>query len=140
MPLSHLRSTLATAVIPTCIAGLSGCGDTIAPQNVSGRVTIDSRPVEEGLVRLVPLDSGPVTVAFIEEGRFETLLFAGDHHLEFQIFESSSNEFVPQGIRPLKIVSSHERRFRVANGLNHSEFELSPRRTAAQRTRSHQSN
>ncbi len=81
-------------------AGLAGCGGggEAAGEGVAvtGKITFDDEPVEEGVVSLVPIagDAG-VVMAEIKDGVFKTSREAGPspgkYRVEVKVFASSSN-------------------------------------------------
>ncbi|WP_145257772.1 hypothetical protein [Planctomycetes bacterium Pan216] len=64
-------------VIVLAVVLVAGCGDSQEPppypsSRVTGSITIDGKPIEEGRVQFLPKDSaqGPVTSAEIREGTY----------------------------------------------------------------------
>ena len=58
-----------------CLAGLlpllCGCGEKATGQAVSGSVTLDGQPLEEGQILFTPLQEGPSANAEIKGGRYQ---------------------------------------------------------------------
>jgi hypothetical protein len=60
---------LALASLTGVLAGLSGCGGTTG---ISGSVTFEGRPVENGTISFTPVDGrGPVDGGVIADGRYK---------------------------------------------------------------------
>ena len=62
----------ATSIV--CLL-LAGCGDANPRRAVSGTVTLDDAPLEQGSILFSPLASGPSAGGEIQQGRYE---LAGD--------------------------------------------------------------
>ncbi len=53
------------------VAALVGCGDSVKTADVSGTVTYDGKPVEEGAISFVPADGkGPSGGGTIKDGKY----------------------------------------------------------------------
>ena len=61
----------------------AGCRDGPSVGDVRGEVTLDGRPLDEGVVRFVPLDGKtPTASALIAEGKFSERVPVGSHRVE----------------------------------------------------------
>jgi hypothetical protein len=80
--LSHSRChshAYPAAMVALALATLAGCGDD-RPKRVpiSGRVLIDGKPLETGVIRLIPADARPATGTIGGDGRFTLGTFMSD--------------------------------------------------------------
>jgi hypothetical protein len=75
------------------LAAVCGCGGGEAPlprAAVSGTVTLDGQPLQEGVVRFVPIDNtaGPKTSVIVSQGKFsadaEQGPIVGKHRIEIE--------------------------------------------------------
>jgi hypothetical protein len=62
----------AVAVLGLILTAAAGCGgsDGIARQVVSGRVTLDGKPLDHGEITLNPIEAGPSAGGTIRDGLF----------------------------------------------------------------------
>ncbi len=78
-----------------CLSVSSGCNRKNGPQ----RVLVSGKPVLEGRVRFVPMSSGPVSIAFVKEGRYTTAdsdgIPVGKHRVEILAYDP--NELANRG-------------------------------------------
>src|SRR5262245_61737453 len=71
------------AVMITVCAGLAGCSAGSGQQEVSGAVTLDGRPVQQGYVRFAPADGKTSSSeVFIQDGRYRTRVTCGPYRVE----------------------------------------------------------
>jgi hypothetical protein len=70
------RNVRSVAIIVVGCILFHGCGDGRPPRvPVSGRVTIDGRPVTSGAIRFIPMGGRPSTGEIDSEGRFALSTF-----------------------------------------------------------------
>jgi hypothetical protein len=83
-----------TLAVAACMAGCSGG----APYgDVRGEVTLDGKPLEEGVIRFVPIDGKTGTAsALINGGNFSEKVPLGSHRVEI------SSPKLPKGITSAK--------------------------------------
>jgi hypothetical protein len=78
-------------------AWAAGCSGGLPLGDVRGEVTFDDRPLDEGVVRFVPLDGKtPTASALIEKGKFSERVPVGSHRVEI------SSPKLPKGINSAK--------------------------------------
>lgn len=86
-----LFSVLALLLVPLC-AGCGSGSEENAPERaaVSGSVSVDGKPLPQGVVRFVPIDGtpGPKTSIVVEQGQFQADAeqgpVIGTHRIEIQ--------------------------------------------------------
>lgn len=68
-----VRLFLLPAILSAGLAGRGGSGDNLPRQPVSGSVTLDGRPLAQGMITFEPVDlaSGHPATGTIAEGAFE---------------------------------------------------------------------
>jgi hypothetical protein len=62
---------------------VAGCSSGLPYGDVQGEVTLDGKPLDEGVVRFVPIDGKtPTASALIEGGKFSERVPVGSHRVE----------------------------------------------------------
>ena len=93
MRLSPIACLLALAVA----AGTAGCSGEAPYGDVRGDVTLDGKPLEEGVIRFVPIDGKTSTASeLINGGKFSVKVPVGSHRVEI------SSPKLPKGIASAK--------------------------------------
>jgi hypothetical protein len=83
-------------LLPLCLALLVGCGERLP--TVSGKVTIDGKPVPEGMISFQPVAGGAIAVAPIQpDGSYEvkTGTDAGLKEGEYTIVVQAPKGIIP---------------------------------------------
>ena len=75
-------SRFAFYCVLAAAASLAGCGDGKVP--VSGTVSVEGTPVEEGTIRFIPVGEGAPEGAAIRQGKYEAELTQGEKIVEVQ--------------------------------------------------------
>ncbi|WP_165246353.1 hypothetical protein [Paludisphaera soli] len=75
-PRNRSLVSLAARLVPAAlvVAAVVGCGDSSEPPRlpVSGKVTLDGKPLPAGQLTFVPLDGRTASVAEVRDGAFQT--------------------------------------------------------------------
>lgn len=116
-------------ILATSVILLSGCGDAIQRVGVSGQVTLDGQPLEQGSITLLPLQGGPSAGGKIVDGSFEIDKQAGpspgDYRVEIVSYQSTGRT-IPDPDVPGEMIE--ETRQMLPARYNHSsELEASVR-------------
>lgn len=70
------------AVLLVLLSTLVGCGENLIP--ISGNVSVEGTPVEEGWIRFIPAAGGAPQGSAIRNGKYEALLPPGEMKVEIQ--------------------------------------------------------
>jgi hypothetical protein len=129
-----IRSCLLIAVLAP-----AGCSDGLPFGDVRGEVTLDGKPLKEGVVRFAPTDGKtPTASALIADGQFRERVPAGTHRVEISApklpkgFDSSKqlkrgtvDENVPlEELIPARYNARSELTAEVKKGTNDLRFDL----------------
>lgn len=75
LPLLRGGFVAAIAIVVVAMAGCTGSGDGLAREAVAGQITLDGRPLTQGLIQFVPDDPGVATPThvgtIINAGRYD---------------------------------------------------------------------
>ncbi|REJ72344.1 MAG: hypothetical protein DWQ34_04520 [Planctomycetota bacterium] len=141
---------MQVAVLPALLALLPGCAgpqtEALPRAGVRGTVTLDGAPLEEGIIRFVPIEEtrGPKTSVPIAEGRFEVDEefgpLVGSHRVEIESTDdggyAADDEQAlqrllenPQSIEVVTIPSEYNRRSKLRadvtdEGPNEMTYQL----------------
>ena len=141
-----MESTMSSRywAVTVVAAGLlfnQGCAKDPNRGEIQGKVTLDSNPVDNGIIRLIPSDTRlSPTAANIRQGKFELRLPVATYRVEiswpkFPPETSAAGKFttdlkedyiIPELI-PAKYNTKSELTFEVKPGLNEPWFELTSR-------------
>jgi hypothetical protein len=91
------RSRIFSLLAFAALAWAAGCSDESPYGEVQGEVTLDDKPLNEGVVRFVPGDGKtPTASALLEGGKFRERVPIGTHRVEI------SSPQLPKGITSAK--------------------------------------
>jgi hypothetical protein len=91
------RHRIVGLLVGAAAAWVAGCSGGAPYGAVRGEVTLDGKPLDEGVVRFVPLDGQtPTASALIASGKFSERVPIGSHRVEI------SSPKLPKGIRSSK--------------------------------------
>jgi hypothetical protein len=107
------RGTLRTTHLISsalCILCLLGCADSGPPTaEVSGTVRLDGRPIEEGSIQFIPVESsrGPSSGGVIQDGKYhiprKNGVIVGTNRVELRAFKNAGTKIqdptAPPGVR-----------------------------------------
>ena len=120
-----------------------GCGHGVPREAVSGTVTLDGKPLEQGSILFSPLAAGPSAGGEIAQGRFELIQERGpgtsNYRVEINAWrktghsvydaERQAHEEMLESIIPAQYNSQSELEVTVEpGGENTFDFQLSSRR------------
>jgi hypothetical protein len=122
------------------LLALAGCGEGARMGDVSGAVTFDGKPVEDGAITFVPADGkSPTAGGAIKDGRYAVRVPLGEAKVVIngkkvigkkKIYNTPDSPEMPvtAELLPEKYsdMSKTELRFDVAAGANPKDWELRP--------------
>jgi len=86
MRLAEVRNVVALLALATVLAVFVGC--EAKPSTVSGKVTIDGKPVPRGGITFLPFDGdGPTAAGTIRNGEYSAEVFPGKKRVEILGYE-----------------------------------------------------
>jgi hypothetical protein len=119
-----------------CLLVLIGCTDNSGLADVSGAVTIDGAPAEEGSISFFPVDGqGQTTGAQITQGRYQSKAPLGESRVEIRVPKAvgqkklydtpdSPVQDVFEEVLPEKYNSNSELRLNAQSGRNEKDWNL----------------
>jgi hypothetical protein len=131
----------AVIVVAAGLLFNQGCTNGPTQGEIQGRVTLDSKPVEKGIIRLIPTDNRlSPTAANIRQGKFELRLPVATYRVEIswpklppetsaagKFTTDLKEDYIIPELIPAKYNTKSELTFEVKSGLSEPWFELTSR-------------
>jgi hypothetical protein len=131
---------LSLALCATAILLLAGCDQRASEGQVQGTVTLDGKPVDNGIIRFSPLEGQVGTAGgVIENGRFTSTVPVAKHRVEISATKisgeapaagrhsPSAGDYIATELIPDKYNTNSELTLDVSSGLNEPHFDLKSR-------------
>jgi hypothetical protein len=122
----------AAAVFFLAVALIAGCGNDQSAE-VSGTVTYDGKPIEDGAITFIP-DNGPTAGGMIKDGKYTTKVVVGSSKVKISSSKvvgskalygmGSPERPVTAEALPAKYNSASELRYDVKTGSQTKDFDL----------------
>lgn len=124
-------------VLVGCIILTSGCGPESKMGTISGTVSVDGKPAENGSISFTPVDGmAQNSGAAIQQGKFTSQVPIGESKVEIRVPKvvgkkklydtpDSPEQEIMAEVLPAKYNESTELRVTAAKGKNEKNFELS---------------
>jgi hypothetical protein len=130
----------STICLLTLVLVVSGCGDAGPPMGeVTGTVTVDGEPAQEGAISFYPTDGKSSTAgAAIKGGRYTAQVPVGESKVEIRVskivghrklYDTPDSETQPilEQVLPAKYNDQTELLIDVASGANEQNYDLESR-------------
>jgi hypothetical protein len=128
------KEMVAVVLSGTMVASLFvGCGGGDGAADVAGEVTLDGKPIEEGVIHFMPVDGKSRTAStFIRGGHFQARVPLGKHRVEISSVQArplrpgqDADSATGAEVVPARYNTKSELRAEVVPGRNEPRFELS---------------
>jgi hypothetical protein len=131
---------LSLALCAAAILLAAGCDQPASEGQVQGSVTLDGKPVDNGIIRFTPLEGQVGTAGgVIENGRFTSTVPVARHRVEISATKLSgeasaegrhsisAGDYTATELIPDKYNTNSELTLDVKSGLNEPRFDLKSR-------------
>jgi hypothetical protein len=133
---TRLGRLLAACTLAVALSAAAGCGTAPASATVTGDVTLDGKPLKEGLIRFVPVDGQtPTADARIVDGKFTATVPPGEKRIEIsasrvvgkqKMYDTPDSPVVEQTAEalPARYNVRSELTWTIQKGTQERQFEL----------------
>lgn len=130
----HLISLSSCVVLLASLSFLAGCGANDGMITISGSVTLDGEPVEDGSISLMPIKGGGMGGGFIENGYYTAKSSPGEmavqiHSSKMVKKKNPSREEVERGLTEDSVsiippVYNRQSKLRITVAPDQKNFEF----------------